>query len=101
MLAEFFEVGVAPVVAGFLDETLGFCEMLAGLVTVVVCEGRAGRGKVVVSQMKSHAGPSGDSEDFFEVVGLAASQEGERKVFQLPGTTEDVDSLVEVICGLS
>ena len=76
---------VAAVVAGFLDQGFGLGEMLAGLDAVAVAEGEAGGGEVVVGEVESHAGARGDAEDFVEVLGRAAGEEGERQIVDCPG----------------
>jgi len=70
-------------VAGLVDQTLGFGEVALG--------------EVVVREEELHAGASGDAEDFFEIVGSAASEEGEGKAVQLSCAAEEFDGLVEVM----
>src|ERR1039457_5387187 len=84
--AEGGELGVAAVVAGFVDEALGF--------------GNVFRGEVVVGEVESHAGARGDGVDFFEVVRGAAGEEGTGEVVELAGAANVIDGLIEVRDGL-
>ena len=76
-------------IAGFVDESRRFFEMLAGAM-------EASHGEVVVGQVKSHTGAGRDGVGFFEVEWCAAGEEGERQVIELAGATEIVHSLFEV-----
>src|ERR1017187_9264146 len=76
---------VAAVVAGFLDQAFGLCEIAAG--------------EVVVGQVEPHAGAGGDAEGFFEVVRRAAGEEGAGEIVELSSTANEVDGLVEVVSG--
>jgi hypothetical protein len=84
---ELFDVGVAAVIAGLLDQDFGFFEMRVGFGAVAVAEGEAGGGEVVVGEVEPHAGASGDAEDFFEVVGRAAGEEAEGKIAEISRAT--------------
>jgi len=57
---QFGELGVAAVVAGFVDECFGLGEIALG--------------EVVVGEVETHAGACGDAEDFVEVSGCAARE---------------------------
>jgi len=68
-------VGIAAVVAGFLDQRFGLFEMLAGFGAVAVTESEAGGGEVVVGEVEPHTGAGRDAEDFVDVTGLTAGEE--------------------------
>src|ERR1051326_5318761 len=69
-------------VAGFVNESLGF--------------GDVALGEVVVGEVESHAGARGDGVDLFEVVRSAAGEEGVGEELKRAGAAEVVDRLVEV-----
>jgi hypothetical protein len=70
-------------VAGLVDQTLGFGEVALG--------------EVIVGEKELHAGAAGDAQDFLEIVVRAASEEGAWKVVKCSRPVEEFDGLVEMM----
>ena len=84
-MPQFFQLLVPPVVAGFVDQFFGLGQ-------VALCE-------AVIGEKEAHAGAGGDAEDFVEVAGGGAGEEGAGEVVELSCAAEEIDSLVEMMSG--
>jgi hypothetical protein len=90
---QLFQLGIAPMVAGFVDQAFGFREIA--------------NGEVIVGKVEPHTGTGGDAEGLVEIVGRATGSEAEGQKLDRSRSAKELDGLIELsngvdrTCGMS